>query len=190
LDAATLQDLLSRTSSMSQLDYYQVLKLERTASPAEIKQAFYRESRTYHPDRFFQLADPALKERVHDLYKRVTEAYSVLRDEVKRRRYTADISGPERAQKLRFTELSEAEVKQSAKKEQEEQIGTHPKGRQFYQAGMADIEGKRWAQAERNLKMALTYEPQNARYKEQLSLAQQKMYEQGKSKGGDPFKIK
>ncbi|QSQ18210.1 DnaJ domain-containing protein [Myxococcus landrumensis] len=189
LDANQLADLASRCAKLDQLDYFEVLLLERTAAPADIKKAFYRESRTYHPDRFFHITDKLLKEQVHELYKRVTEAYYVLRDDTKRKKYLADISSPERAQKLRFTEASEAETKAAAKKEQEEQIGTHPKGRQFYQQAQKDIEANNWSAAERNLKMALTYEPANARYKESLLEAQKRLQEESKGKG-DSFKIR
>jgi DnaJ-class molecular chaperone len=189
LDAAQLKDLEARWSRLDELDYYQLLKVEKSAAPADIKRAFYQESRTYHPDRFFHLKDTVLKEKVTDLFKRVTEAYFVLRDDTKRKKYVVDISGPDRAQKLRFTEASETETKQAVKKEQEEQIGTHPKGRQFYQTAMKEMEGERWASAERNLKMALTFEPQNARYKEKLNEAQQKVHEEFK-KSGQSFKIK
>ena len=183
-----LRDLEQRLRMLDQLDYFEVLKLEKTAVPAEIKKAFYRESRTYHPDRFFHIPDPELKERVKDLYKRVTEAYYMLRDDAKRKKYLADVTGPDRAQKLRFTESSEAETKQAAKKEQEEQIGLHPKGRQFYQTAMNDMAGERWSAAERNLKMALTFEPQNARYKEKLAEVVAKINEAGKQ--GNNFMIK
>ena len=101
----------------------------------------------------------------------------------------ADISGPERDQKLRFTEASEAETRASAKKQEEEQIGMHPKGRQFYQTGAADVDAGRWASAERNLKMALTYEPSNARYKEKLAEVQKVLTEEAR-KQGDAFKIR
>jgi len=154
---------------LDELDYFQVLKLERTAVVGDIKKAFYRESRTYHPDRFFHVPDASLKEKVNAIYKRVTEAYYVLRDDVKRRKYLADITGPERKQKLRFNEASEAETKAAQKKEAEEQIGSHPKGRQFYTTAMADMESGNWVNAERNLKMALMYEKENPRYKEKLA---------------------
>ncbi len=166
-----------------------MLKLEQNATPADIKKAFYRESRAYHPDRFYHLTNKLLKITVNDVYKRVTEAYYVLRDDSKRNRYLSDINGPERANKLRFSDATEAETKQAAKREQDEQIGVHPKGRQFFQTGFADFEAERWSAAERNFKMALTYEPQNARYKEKLSEAQQKIQSEQK-KSGDPFKIK
>lgn len=189
LSLEQMADLEVRFSALDELDYFQLLKLEQTATPAEIKRAFYQESRTYHPDRFYQVADAELKARIRDVYKRVTEAYYVLRDDVKRRHYVADVTGPERAQKLRFTEAAESETKLAAKKEQAEQIGQHPKGRQFFQTGMADFEAGRWGTAERNFKMALTYEPQNARYKEKLTEAQKRVFEAQKDKGDTGFKI-
>ncbi|MBJ6765696.1 DnaJ domain-containing protein [Myxococcaceae bacterium JPH2] len=189
LDAAQLADLASRCAKLDQLDYYEVLLLEKAASPSDIKKAFYRESRTYHPDRFFHLDSRELKEQVNELYKRVTEAYYVLRDDTKRKKYTADITGPERAQKLRYTEASEAESKAAQKKEQEEQIGTHPKGRQFYQQAQKDLDAGNPSAAERNLKMALTYEPANARYKERLADVQKRLSDEAKNKG-ESFKIR
>jgi DnaJ-class molecular chaperone len=181
--------LTERCARLDQMDYFEILMVERTAPPADIKKAFYRESRGYHPDRYFHLQNKELKERVNELYKRVTEAYYVLRDDAKRRQYTADISGPERAQKLRFTESSEAETRAASKRQVEEQIGVHPKGRQFYQTGAADADAGRWASAERNLKMALTYEPANARYKEKLAEVQKVLLEEAR-KQGDAFKIR
>ncbi len=189
LDAHQLADLESRCARLDQMDYFEILLLERTAAPADIKKAFYRESRTYHPDRFFHIEARELKELVHELYKRVTEAYYVLRDDTKRKKYLADVTGPERAQKLRFTDASEAETKAAVKKEQEEQIGTHPKGRQFYAQAQKDSDGGNLSAAERNLKMALTYEPSNARYKERLAEVQKQLQEESKGKG-DSFKIR
>lgn len=181
--------LAQRIAKLDELDYFQVLMLPTTTSPAEIKKAFYRESRAFHPDRFFHLADLALKEQTGELYKRITEAYYVLRDDQKRRQYLADVSGPDRAKKLRFTEASESEAKQAVKREQEEQIGIHPKGRQFYQTAMKEYDAQHWSTAERALKTALTYEPQNARYKERLAEVQKKIWEEEKKDGGQ-FKIK
>ncbi len=177
------------TSTMDQLDYFELLRVEKGATPSEIKRAFYASSRTWHPDRFYHVQIPALKDRVHELYKRLTEAYAVLREDGKRQKYLADVTGLDRAQKLRFTEASEAEARAQKKKEQEEQLGTTPKGRQFYTTGAADLEAGRFAAAERNLKMALTFEPSNARFKEKLKEAQDKLLEESRNDGGT-FKIR
>ncbi|MGZ3460571.1 MAG: DnaJ domain-containing protein, partial [Archangium sp.] len=114
LEPAQLTELWERCARLDQMDYFELLMVEKTVAPSDIKKAFYRESRTYHPDRYFHLQNKELKDRVNELYKRVTEAYYVLRDDAKRRQYTADVTGPERAQKLRFTESSEAETRPEA----------------------------------------------------------------------------
>src|SRR5262249_37364088 len=61
------------------LNYFELLGVPTSASAVEVKRAFYKESRAYHPDRFFHLTDEPFKARVHEVYKRVTEAYYVLR---------------------------------------------------------------------------------------------------------------
>jgi len=172
LDMAQLQDLSERASALNRMDYFELLRLPQSASPAEIKQAFYRESRSFHPDRFFQVSNPTLKAHVHELYKRLAEGYGVLRDDRRRRQYLADIQGPDRARKLRYTEASEAETKAAEKRQSEEQIGSTPRGRQFFLTAQSDESAGRLPSAERNLKMALTFEPQNERYKERLRAVQ------------------
>src|SRR5262252_9327105 len=189
LDPSAMTHLNALAARLSTLDYFQILNVANSATPPEIKAAFHRWSREFHPDRFYQVADKELKHRVNEVYKRITEAYYVLRDDVKRKTYLSDISGPERARRLRFTEAAELETKAAVRKEQEEQIGTHPKGRQFFQAGMADFDAQKWAAAERNFKMALTFEPANPRYKAKLAEAQERNYQASK-KAGDPFKIR
>ncbi len=189
LTAPQVALLVAMAARAITLDYFQVLKIELTATPAEIKAAFYRESRIYHPDRFFHLADEKTKVDLGTIYKRITEAYYFLRDDQKRRKYVTDISGPDRLNKLRFNEASEVENKAEVKKQAEEQIGTHPKGRSFFQTAMREAAGDNWAAAERSLKTALTYEPSNARYKEELARVQSKVHDAFKAKG-DQFKIR
>src|SRR5438132_14270039 len=93
------------------LDYFQVLKIGQNATPPDIKSAYYRESRAYHPDRFSTLPAGDLKENIGRIYKRINEAYVCLRDDTKRTKYLADVLGPERQRKLRFVEASEQELK-------------------------------------------------------------------------------
>ncbi|HZY03960.1 MAG TPA: DnaJ domain-containing protein [Anaeromyxobacteraceae bacterium] len=172
MDQQFRQEVAALVQALDQLDYFGVLKLPQTAGVAEVKAAYHRESRAYHPDRFAALPDQALREQIGRIYRRINEAYTVLRDDAKRKKYVADISGPDREKKLRFTEADEAQVKDAQKKKIEEQFGQTPNGRKFYAAAMADIQAGRWDAAERNLKSALMYEPQNARFKEQMALVE------------------
>jgi DnaJ-class molecular chaperone len=157
---------------LDQLDYYGVLKIPQGAGAAEVKAAYYRESRAWHPDRFAAVDDPALKALIGRIYRRINEAYTVLRDDRKRVRYLADVTGPDRARKLRFTEAEESAVQVEQKKKLEEQFGQTPNGRKFFATASLEIKAGRWDAAERALKSALMYEPANARFKEQLALVQ------------------
>ena len=172
MDQQFRQEVAALVQALDQLDYFGVLKLSQTAGVAEVKAAYHRESRAYHPDRFAALPDQALREQIGRIYRRINEAYTVLRDDARRKKYVADMAGPDRDKKLRFTEADEAEVKDAQKKKIEEQFGQTPNGRKFYAAALTDIQAGRWEAAERNLKSALMYEPQNAKFKEQMALVE------------------
>ena len=175
MDPHFLMEVETLAAVLDQLDYFGVLKVPQTAAPREIKAAYYRESRTFHPDRFAAVPDPMIREVIGRIYRRINEAWTVLRDDKKRLKYLADVTGPERAAKLRFTEADEAQVKEEAKRKVEEQFGQTPNGRKFFQAAIVEINAKRWERAESALKSALMYEPANAKFKEQLAAVQSEL---------------
>src|SRR6059058_5806581 len=61
-------------------DYYKVLGVDKKASQDDIKKAYRKLARKYHPD---TNKDPGAEER----FKQVSEAYDVLGDEDKRKKY-------------------------------------------------------------------------------------------------------
>ena len=67
---------------MAKRDYYEVLGVPRTANPDEIKQAYRRLARQYHPD--VAKENPKAAE---EKFKEISEAYEVLADSEKRQRY-------------------------------------------------------------------------------------------------------
>lgn len=67
-------------------DYYKILNLQRKATTAEIKTAFRQLSKKYHPDVYDG-------EDANEKYSLISEAYEVLSDEAKRKKY--DMGGKE-----------------------------------------------------------------------------------------------
>ncbi len=65
---------------MAKKDYYEVLGVDKNASQAEIKSAFRKMAKKYHPD-------INKEEGAEAKFKEVGEAYSVLGDEQKRKQY-------------------------------------------------------------------------------------------------------
>jgi len=62
-------------------DYYEVLKVSRSASPDEIKKVYRKLAMQYHPDKNTN------KKEAEERFKEVSEAYEVLSDPNKRQRY-------------------------------------------------------------------------------------------------------
>jgi hypothetical protein len=67
-------------------NHYQILEVDARASDEEIKKAYKRLARTYHPD-----LNPKRKITAEDRFKRLQQAYSVLSDPVSREQYDQSI---------------------------------------------------------------------------------------------------
>lgn len=88
----TREECLGRLAVSSGQDYYGTLGVDRTAKPAQIRDAYYALARRYHPDRFRSgpLADLLL--RFEDFFAHVTEAYNTLTDPAHRTEYDEQLA--------------------------------------------------------------------------------------------------
>jgi len=68
--------------------HYDVLKVKKSASGDEIKGSFRRLAKKFHPD-----SNPSREKWAHDKMLRLLEAYSVLKDELKRGAYDRSLPG-------------------------------------------------------------------------------------------------
>ncbi|HTP41164.1 MAG TPA: DnaJ domain-containing protein, partial [Nitrospiria bacterium] len=75
-------------------DDYQMLGVGPDASAMEIKKAYFRLAKAYHPDRHHEPGMEALQEVLEVLFDRLTQAYSVLSHTQTRRQYDESRSMP------------------------------------------------------------------------------------------------
>jgi DnaJ-class molecular chaperone len=75
---------------MAKRDYYEILGVTRDISPTGVKRAYFRLARMYHPD--MNKSNPQAEVK----FKEINEAYKILSDPDKRRRYDTfyDSSSP------------------------------------------------------------------------------------------------
>lgn len=151
------------------IDYYQLLDLRRDAPATEVKKAYHATSRVFHPDANRHL-EGELQDAVRVIAMRISEAYSVLRDPRRRKAYDERLQAGEG---LRI-QLAEAQA-EADRRSTEERGGRTPQGRQFHQLARRAQQKEDWADAARNLQTALTFEPDNAMFKEELTMVRKKL---------------
>ena len=147
---------------VDELDYYQLLEISREAPASAVKRAYYTVTRRLHPDanRNLPAAD---RETLESVARRVSEAYQVLRDGRRRQSYDAQLASG-LGGRIR---LAEAEA-QAEKEAIDHHMGRTQNGRRFFNLARGDIDRGDLASAQRNLRTALTYEPDNTYFKKKL----------------------
>lgn len=142
---------------MEHLDYYQLLKITPDVPLAVIQKAFFRESRAFHPDRYYGVPDDEFKSQVLTVYKRLAEAYGVLKEPETRAFYDQQLA---RDGSLRFDRAAfETHQRQQSVPEA---AATTPNGRKFLSLGLESIKAGNAKSALLNLQLAISAEPDNA----------------------------
>jgi curved DNA-binding protein CbpA len=77
--------------AIDELTYYELFRVESTAGPDEIRDAFHGFCDTFHPDRHFSRS-PEERQALGRIFKRGTEAYVVLCDVGLRAHYDEQLS--------------------------------------------------------------------------------------------------
>jgi len=163
MDPQLKKEVLALARIIDDMDYYQILKVKQKAFSEEIKRAYFKQSRIFHPDKYYN-EDPTLVNLVTKIFKRMNEAYKVLSDPKKRSIYTKAINGPNREKFLRFDPkmMEEANAKEAVDE------GQTPMGKKYFQMAKTAINNKDYNGAKINLQLAAKMEPNNQTFKNKL----------------------
>lgn len=156
------------------LDYYTLLGVESDASQDDVKQAFRRFARRYHPDRFTG-GDQDKLARSTQIYRRGTEAYQVLTNTLSRTAYDRVL----RLGKKRFTaddrERAEMEDRKARTPQKKEEPIRSPQALAFYHKAADAARRGEWRDAWKLLKAALELEPGNDLLRSRLDQLEAKL---------------
>ena len=123
-------------------NYYLILGVSQNAKTKEIKLAFRRLARQYHPD--LNPNDPVSAER----FKLISQAYDVLSDTTKRRRYDRNIP------------LQQPKVKKQTQRKTKAPSYANPQtASDFFERGMLRIQTKEYRQAISDFTQAIRLNP-------------------------------
>jgi DnaJ-class molecular chaperone len=162
--------------SLETMNYYDILRVAYDASPQDIQRAFHALALRCHPDRFVD--EPVeVGEAASAVFKRLVEAYDVLRRPPMRARYDAELrkatsaSGghPAQGAGARFDEHAVAE---KPKFEQRTlfMIARNPKAKQFAAKADRFLSNGQLEEARIQVITAYQHDPGNEELKERLDI--------------------
>ncbi len=194
IDIKTRVEIEAIASIVDGLDYYQVLQVQKEAALPAIERGFASESKRFHPDRFLGVNDPEVTRKVARIYKKVAEAWSVLKDPELKAIYdrklrampteaTPPSSPPPTIQKEELVQEREEERAGA------QRVCTTRQGQKFYDIAMKARFSDDWNGVVMNLKFAADFEPGNDTIKAQLAEARIALDEHRK-KTKNPYKIR
>lgn len=170
------------------LDYYQLLGVERNATPAQLRSAYFELSLEFHPDRFFLLRSGDTKAKIYAIFRRVSEAYAVLSDERRRAVYddhgeqtlrpSSSVAPPPRAATL-DPRLSVQEIKLDG-------VTHHQGARRFLQLANVALKAEDLDGARLMLSLAVGLDSQNASLRRVLDGVAKRRAKAVRAKWGAP----
>ena len=137
--------------SLERQNYFEVLDVSRSATPLELKKAYFHLAKLYHPDRHFESAMSDMKEKLEALFSRIHDAYDTLSSQTKRDQYNIDLASGEKK-------------RQTVEHGRQEKTGSEAAARVQFSEGMKQFnQGNFWGAAEA-FEWATRLDPNNAEY--------------------------
>ena len=149
----TLEDYLERVEKAETL--YDVLGISPSASPADIKSAYFAMAKLFHPDRFHREERNVLR-RIQVAFTQIANAYETLKNPESRENYNYKMR-----KELEYREKRRAEGQVNPNSAEERQT---EQGLGSFEQAMEALNEEEFAAAAGHLSRAVHYSPQNALY--------------------------
>jgi len=138
-------------AALDRQDHYQILGVDKTITPAELKKAYFRLAKRYHPDRHFEPDMADLKTVLETLFNRIHQAYETLSNDLKRNEYDRmQVQGTKKAPEVVKARNEKLEKRATAAKQ--------------FEIGMSAFKAGNFWGAEESFKWACQFDPENSKY--------------------------
>ena len=161
------------------VDYYGILDVSTTASVSEIKRAYHRMAKEFHPDRYLHVESDSLREKLHVIFSSVNEAYrqltsptsgdrssSVPTDEVSRDTFNRNLAIARFKEGMRFYSATQFEQAATLFGQAIYLNDSDPEYHYLY--AMALLRSEKMKPAEEALRKASKLDPFNSKYTSEL----------------------
>jgi len=156
------REVLMLEEELETINYYDLLKVAKGATNERIKKSYFKMSRDYHPDRFFGKEIGVYKKKFEKIFNTITSAFETLSDKKARQQYDIETFPKD---KERATKREETAKDFNRPKTLIERLA---QAKKFYKMGDLEFRKRNIAAAANYFKLALSYDPQNAEYKQAL----------------------
>lgn len=105
--------IIKKFKDLPDQNYYQILGIDSKASSNDIKKAYFRLAKLYHPDKFRGEEYKDLKKHIDEIFNKISQAHKVLTSVSKRSEYEKSMSTPKEDQETiqKFTKVRNAELR-------------------------------------------------------------------------------
>jgi len=107
-----IDDVLVFGQKILALNYYQLLQVSSDSSPSEVKAAYFKLARKYHPDLFRRNLSTEIKNKIDDIFDKITKSYHTLSDDNKREEYDKKLDSPKKGSKKDLEKRAEVKFRQ------------------------------------------------------------------------------
>ncbi len=170
---ASAQEILELAARLQTMTYYQVLGVERSVTEPELQKRFHTVTRRFHPDLFHDDPNRAVLMAVNRVYRRMNEAYAVIKSPHRRKSYDTGLKGPAHEWSLRLSEGAH----EAARRRERVRRGMTRTGDWYWRTARQVLEHARenevsirpaLREAASMLRVALAFEPDNEHFRHAL----------------------
>ncbi len=168
LDLRTRVEVDTLHEFLEEVDFYALLQVAPSASMDDIARAFAAESKRFHPDRYFGVRDALFLRKLTAIYRKLSEAYSVLKDPDLRSRYD---------ERAGHGGVSKAALQEEASQERKTRrlVCSTRRGRRYYELASTARRAGDLNGLVMNLQFALSFESDNEVLRQELAEAREEL---------------